>query len=92
MVQAVLEDISELGGCVQIEEPIALGSSVTLSIGGAEYSGHVCYCVFRDYGYFVGLRFSKDSVWTVDDVAPQHLTDPEALMHGCGSRSGRILN
>ena len=83
-VEAVLEDIAGPGGCVQVEEPIPLGSAMTLTIGGSKFSGHVCYCVYRDYGYFVGLRFSADKAWTVDQVAPQHLTNLETLMRRAG--------
>src|SRR5439155_5090714 len=68
MVEAVLEDISALGGCVQVEEPIPLGSALALSIGDSAFRGHVCYCVYRDYGYFVGIRFAEDTVWSRDQV------------------------
>ncbi len=82
-LEAVLEDISALGGCVQVEEPIPLGSLVTLSISESRFRGHVCYCVYRDYGYFAGFRFSGDTVWSRDQVVPQHLTDLQALArHG----------
>ena len=60
----MLEDISALGACVQVEEPIPLDTPITLSIGEARLSGHVCYCVFRDYGQFVGIRFADDSEWS----------------------------
>lgn len=78
-VEAVLEDISELGGCVQVEEPIPLGAPMTLAIGESEFMGHVCYCVFRDYGYFVGIRFLDDRIWTREQVVPQHLIDLKSL-------------
>ncbi|MGD1071045.1 MAG: PilZ domain-containing protein [Bryobacteraceae bacterium] len=84
IVQAVLEDISELGGCVEVEEPIPLGAPLTLSIGDSEFLGHVCYCVFRDYGYFVGIRFLDDSVWSRDQVVPQHLIDLKNLARHAG--------
>jgi len=74
-VEAVREDISELGGCVEVEKPIPLGTPLTLSIGESDFPGHVCYCVFRDYGYFVGIRFLKDTTWTRDQVIPEHLID-----------------
>jgi hypothetical protein len=73
--QAILEDISEVGGCVQVENPIPLGSTIMLSIHDADFFGHVCYCVFRDYGYFIGIRFSEDTVWTREKVVPEHLTN-----------------
>jgi hypothetical protein len=77
--EAVLEDISEVGGCVQMEHPIPLGVSIKLSIHDAKFEGHVCYCVFRDYGYFVGIRFSDDTVWSAETVVPDHLTNLQQL-------------
>ena len=73
--EAVLEDISAVGSCVQVENPIPLGASIMLSIHEERFIGHVCYCVFRDYGYFIGIRFSADTVWNEDKVLPQHLTN-----------------
>jgi hypothetical protein len=35
--------------------------------------------VFRDYGYFVGTRFSSDSRWNEETVIPDHLTNLQAL-------------
>jgi hypothetical protein len=81
--QALLEDISEVGGCVQVDQPIPLGSTIMISIGEAYFAGHVCYCVFRDYGYFVGLRFSDENPWTKAAVIPSHLTSLQELaFHG----------
>jgi hypothetical protein len=77
--QALLEDISPLGGCVQLEEPVALGSVVMLTVGTTPFYGHVCYCTLRDEGYFIGLRFSNDTVWSAGVVRPQHLTSLQHL-------------
>ncbi len=77
--QALLEDISPQGGCVQMEEPLALGSIVMLTVGDTPFHGHVCYCTFRDDGYFIGLRFSDDSVWSAGLVEPQHLVNLQQL-------------
>jgi hypothetical protein len=77
--QALLEDISELGGCVQLDHPIPLGATMMISIGEAFFAGKVCYCVYRDYGYFVGMRFEDDSAWSEDTVVPQHLTSLQKL-------------
>ena len=79
---AVLEDISAFGACVQVEEAIALESPITLTIGTAVFSGQVSYCVFRDYGYFVGIRFSDESEWSADTVLPQHLTNLSEMGYG----------
>ncbi len=45
----------------------------------AFFAGSVCYCVFRDYGYFVGMRFAEDTVWNKATAAPQHLTNLQDL-------------
>jgi hypothetical protein len=61
--EAVLEDISTLGACLQVEERIPPGTAVSLSVKAGEtvrFYGYVAYCVYRDYGYFVGVRFSND--------------------------------
>jgi hypothetical protein len=77
--QALLEDISPMGGCVQLEEPVALGSMVMLTVGVTPFYGHVCYCTYRDDGYFIGLRFSHDTLWSAALVRPQHLTSLRQL-------------
>lgn len=77
--QALLEDISPLGGSVQLEEPIALGTTVMLTVGTTPFYGHVCYCNWRDDGYFIGLRFSNDTTWSAGLVKPQHLTSVKQL-------------
>ena len=81
-VEAVLEDISPLGTCVQVEEEIPHGTPVTLTLGGQKLSGAVSYCVYRDYGYFVGIRFPDESQWSSGVFIPQHLTDLRALASG----------
>jgi hypothetical protein len=77
--QAVLEDISTLGGCVQLEEPVPLGAITMLTVGASIFYGHVCYCTHRDDGYFIGLRFSNDTTWSAGVVMPKHLTSLEQL-------------
>jgi len=77
--QALLEDISSLGGSVQLEEPIALGTIVMLTVGTTPFYGHVCYCTLRDGAYFIGLRFSNDTTWSACLVRPQHLTNLQQL-------------
>jgi hypothetical protein len=79
-VEAVLEDISSLGGCVQVEERIPLGATISISANEVHFSGSVSYCVYRDYGYFVGIRFSGETRWSQGKFKPQHLTNLEALI------------
>jgi PilZ domain len=88
-VEAVLEDISPLGACVQLEESIPSGAAISISaLAGpldsnhtATFTGHVSYCVYRDYGYFVGIQFSNETRWSSGVFEPLHLTNLEALLH-----------
>jgi hypothetical protein len=73
--EAVLEDISHVGGCVQVEEAVPEGSAIRLSIGDWNFDGAVSYCAFRECGYFVGITFCAGSAWSADRVLPQHLVD-----------------
>jgi hypothetical protein len=73
--EAVLEDISRIGGCVEVDEAIPLGAAIIITLGGARLCGQVCYCVYRDYGYFVGVQFAADSTWSSGAAEPAHLTD-----------------
>jgi len=82
VLNAVLEDISAPGACVQVEQSIGIDSPITLTIGKASFSGRVSYSVFRDYGYFVGIRFSDETVWSADMVVPEHLTDLAEIVTG----------
>lgn len=84
-VEAVLEDISPLGACVQVEEAIPTGSPVTISAEGKRFFGEVSYCVYRDYGFFAGIRFSDENRWSSGIFEPQHLTDLRALAGALGT-------
>jgi hypothetical protein len=79
--EAVLEDISQLGACIQVEQKVPPGTKVTISMGEVRFCGYVSYCVYRDYGYFVGLRWADDTKWSSGAFAPQHLTNMEELAH-----------
>jgi hypothetical protein len=87
-LEALLEDISALGACVQVEERIPLGTSVSMSVTSGppderrdtQLAGLVSYCVYRDYGYFVGIRFSDETRWSSGIFEPQHMTSLEALL------------
>jgi hypothetical protein len=80
--EGVLEDISPLGACVQVEEHIAPGTGISISamaVGEARFFGYVSYCVYRDYGFFVGIRLDDETRWSRGDFEPRHLTSLEAL-------------
>jgi hypothetical protein len=81
-VEAVLEDISTLGACVQVEEAIPPGATIAISATAGpavRFCGNVSYCVFREIGYFVGIRFADENQWSTGVFEPQHLTNLQAL-------------
>jgi len=88
-MEAVLEDISPVGACVQVEECIPIGAAISIAATSGEaarFSGHVSYCVYRDYGYFVGIQLSDETRWSSVAFEPQHLTSLAALsLEGGGS-------
>ena len=76
---AVLEDISVIGACVQVEAPIPLAAPLTIRVRDQQFPGVVTYCVYRDYGYFVGVRFCEETRWSTGVFEPQHLTNLREL-------------
>ena len=84
-IEAVLEDISTVGACVQIEESMPLGAMVAISVDGARFTGYVTYCVYRDYGYFVGIHFTGHTSWSAGSWQPGHLTNLQQLAQAGGS-------
>ena len=74
-LEAVLEGISSAGACIQVEEPIPLDSTLSISLGPSRFTGHVCYCLHSDDAYFVGVEYSDGTTWSSDMVVPLHLTD-----------------
>ncbi len=83
-VEALLEDISPKGACVQVEQLIPPGLGITMTVGQNRFSGYVSHCVYRDYGYFVGIRFSEETLWSSGIFMPRHLTDLQSLAARAG--------
>jgi hypothetical protein len=85
--QALLEDISASGACLQFEMAIPLG--VTLRWGGAksEFFGEVRYCVYRETGFFVGVEFEPQSKWSKTRYKPLHLLDLQQLVEAPKKRA-----
>src|SRR5438105_7025690 len=44
----LLEDISASGACLQMDDPIALGTSLAIKYRKGHLEGSVCYCFFRN--------------------------------------------
>src|SRR5579862_8417423 len=77
---ANLEDISLCGACIQVDRPVALGTSLQITYPAGELAGKVKYCVFREIGYFLGIEFDPGSRWSQREFRPQHLLDPRRLV------------
>jgi hypothetical protein len=80
--EAVLEDICPSGACLQVQQPIPPGAAVLISVHGENLprlAGIASYCEPGEYGYSIGIRFSDESLWSVDLFEPEHLTSPEEL-------------
>ncbi len=77
---ANLEDISRLGACLQVEQEIPLRTSVRMTVMKTQYSGEVRYCVFREFGYFLGIQFAPGTRWNSRAFKPLHLFDPRRLL------------
>ena len=77
---ANLEDISLSGACVQVESPIPLQTTLQISYSKGELQGRVCYCIYREIGYFLGIEFEPGFRWSQRSFRPQHLLDPRRLV------------
>lgn len=75
-----LEDISLSGACVQVEKEIPPGSPIAINYGDGELLGTVRYCVYREFGYFLGVELKESSRWSSQHYKPQHLLDPRELV------------
>jgi len=79
-IVANLEDISALGACIQVECEIPLRTTIRMTVLKVEYVGEVRYCVFREYGYFLGIQFEPGVKWSSRAFKPLHLFDPRRLL------------
>ncbi len=78
---ANLEDISLSGACVQLDRPIPLHTTLQIAYPKGELQGRVCYCVYREIGYFLGIEFEPGFRWSIRQFKPQHLLDPRRLVN-----------
>jgi len=74
--RVLLEDISELGLCLQTEDALPESSIVIVDLNGTQTRAMVRYCYWREIGYFAGLTFASGSRWSRSKFFPRHLTDP----------------
>jgi hypothetical protein len=76
---ALLEDISPLGACLQLDAPVPVGVEIGWDSPKQFFGGLVRYCVYREIGYFVGVEFEKSTRWSERAYKPQHLLDLRQL-------------
>lgn len=77
---ANLEDISLYGACLQMDMQIPIETTLNISHAKVEFQGQVRYCIYREIGYFIGVRFDDSSRWNQKLFRPQHLLDPRKLV------------
>lgn len=77
---AVVEDVSQSGVCIQLHEPLPNETVVRLCYPAGELKARVCYCAYRDSGYFIGLKLDTLSRWSFAMHRTRHLLDPRNLL------------
>jgi hypothetical protein len=86
---ANLEDISSSGACVQVDAPIPIETTLRIAYPKGELMGKVCYCVYKEIGYFLGVEFEPGFQWSMRQFRPQHLLDPRRLLASAPLRAVR---
>lgn len=79
IANALLEDISPIGLCLQLECMLPAGTAVTLRLKGLSVPATVQYSAWREIGYFTGLVFRAGFRWSRQNFRPQHLLNPAKL-------------
>ena len=86
---ANLEDISLTGACIHLESGIVRGSVVSIFYGDGELKGEVRYCLYRDFGYFLGIQFTEGCRWSRKHFKPSHMLDPRTLVQRAVRRAAQ---
>ena len=74
--EAVLEDLSPKGAAVAVEYAIAAATVVELSVPDFRARAEVRYCLPREGGFRLGLRFTEGFRWHPGAWRPEHLWLP----------------
>jgi hypothetical protein len=77
---ALLENISQSGACLQFEVAIPVGVSLHFGCSHQEFTGEVRYCSYQEIGYFVGVALDPQSHWSRKTYKPRHLLDLQELV------------
>jgi hypothetical protein len=70
---ATLEDISPTGACLKVENPIPVGTTLTILYPSGSYQGRVQHCDPQMDWYFVGVEFTPGYRWSREQYEPAHL-------------------
>lgn len=69
-----LEEIGERSAVVLTERPLTRRSKIRIACGMNQLKGTVEACTFeKELGYFVRVRFDRDSRWSPRWFTPKHL-------------------
>jgi hypothetical protein len=77
---ALLDDIAPFGACLNLDNSMPLGTAVIILYHNGRLEGSVCYCFFRDIGYYVGVRFKPHTRWSPKQYRPKHMLDLKKLL------------
>jgi hypothetical protein len=78
----LLEDISPHGACLQLDDPLPLGTVLDIEYHKGHLEGSVSYCYFSEIGYWVGVRFGSNMKWSIKRFRPRHVLDLKKLVSG----------
>jgi hypothetical protein len=69
----VLEDLSRLGACVHIDQPMPVDDEVSMTVDGLSLSGIVRHCKsYEGDGYRVGIQITDSKGWPEELQWPIH--------------------
>lgn len=85
---ANLEDISQAGACLQLDEAIPVHTAIRVEHPRATLMCRVRYCVYREIGYFLGVEFEPGHKWTPRVFKPMHMLDPRKMLNRALARVG----
>jgi hypothetical protein len=83
---ALLENISPSGACLQFEMAVPIGVSLHFVCPKREFVGEVRYCRYQEIGYFVGVKFEPQSHWSKKTYKPRHLLDLREVVENAAKR------
>ncbi len=70
---ATLEDISSSGACLKVDEPIPVGSILSLQFSTSRCRASVKYCSAEPMGHLLGVEFEDGYRWSRKKFKPMHL-------------------